>query len=165
MLLSITYLFSWMLLMAPHPLHMSVSNLEVLEDGSAATIEIKLFADDLTLAVFPDLNGTIIERSDTLSDRIIERVNEYMNQAFYFMIDDQKLRLGECADIKMDNDAVYLSYHVNNLDFKKPLKLFNTMLIAQFPDQKNLVFVNFRGETLGLIFNNKNTNELIELTN
>ncbi len=165
MLISLTYLLSWTLLMAPHPLHMSVSNIEVHVDDNSATIEIKLFQDDLLLAVFGDVNGIIIERSDSLSERINEQVSDYINRTFYFIIDEQVIKLGTCTNIKVDKEAVYLSYHLHNLDLEQPFKLFNTMLIAQFPDQKNLVFVNFRKETMGLIFNSKNTNELIELTN
>jgi hypothetical protein len=147
----------------PHPLHLSVTNLEINSESGISDVNIKLFADDLSAALRQYFGEFLDMTQDSLTSELNRKADEYLRARFYFMIDGKKLELGTHSDIKRDSDAVYLSYQIQELKNGSEIELINSMLIERFADQKNLVFVNFRGVSNGLIFNLQNQRQVIDL--
>ena len=162
MLLSI--LFSWLL--TAHPVHVSVTSMEINTEKDSIYISQKMFTDDFDLLFYHlyEKNIKPVSGKD-FSQSELSLINGYMKDAF--VVESGGIRL-PLTFIRKDQDdqSIWLYYtcpmpsgNVNSL------MLTNSLLLQLFEDQTNLVIVTCKGTDQGYTFNYDSWKSEISLVN
>jgi hypothetical protein len=121
-------------------------------EKNSLEVSVKLFRDDLTIAV--DFETGI------KSDLMVFDSNEKEEIVCRYIRSKMKIYLNSKNELKLEykgytlkEDAIWMNFHAETPQGIKTLKIENTMLIDSFPDQTNLVIVNYMGQQRGYQFN------------
>jgi hypothetical protein len=162
--LLLTLLFTWLL--AAHPVHVSVTNLEINTARDTIYITQKMFTDDFDLLFYHLYEKNIKPvAGKEFSSNELSLVNGYMKDAFVIEAGSAKLPL---KFVKKDQDieSIWLHYTCPLPSKKiKTLMLTNSLLLQLFEDQTNLVIVTYLGGDTGYTFNYDKWKSEIKLTN
>jgi hypothetical protein len=143
-----------------HPVHVSVCNLEF--DSKGLIMSVKIFQDDLLLAIKTD------KRKDI--DRL--EISEEKNLPFIYNYVRDNIQIGlkknENLELKyykfeINEDAIWLYYRIEGLKTGKELYITNTLMLDLYHDQTNLVILNYMGKQNGYRFNYNNREQDIDL--
>lgn len=140
MTLILAFFLTWM--HAAHPIHVSVTNMEV--DGNKREILIthKLYIDDFSLLFYHLYEKNIKFTSGDLTENELSLISDYMNTAFSLEMDSKSLPLVFTGK-EQDDESVWMHYTCKLPEGKiTGITLTNNLLLALFEDQTNLVIVS-----------------------
>jgi hypothetical protein len=149
--LLLTVLFSW--LIAAHPIHVSVTSLDINTEKDTIFISQKMYTEDFKL-LFEHLYEKNIAPlpGKALSQADLALINGYMKDAFVVESGSTKLPLSFIRK-DQDEESIWLYYTCsmpsNNIS---SLVLTNSLLLQLFEDQTNLVIVTYKGADTGYTF-------------
>lgn len=150
------------LLLVLHPVHLSVTNIEFIENKKYFEISIRLFSDDFETALSHHFNQTIqLKNSQKYPQKII---NEYITQNLKLEIngkwvDSKKYLLKK---IEQKDITIWLYYRIPFKDKIDSITIKNTLLFNIYYDQKNmLIFSEKKQSTYN--FYNQNSIQKINL--
>jgi hypothetical protein len=129
----------------PHPLHISVT--EINHNAADSTLEIscKLFTDDFEKVLAKNYK-TKVDLINPAGKAAMEKlVNDFIQKHLFIKADGkpaQMLYLG----FEKDNDAIYSYFQVDNIGSVRKLEITNNILHEMFIDQINLMHVIVGGK-------------------
>jgi len=131
-----------------HPVHVSITNMDIKTTEKLIEFSIKVFTNDIESAVVRKYK-TEISICDTIKHKDLSLVLKYINSTFQIYLNSQKLPIS-FVDKKI-SDNYFLLYFKIDLEKKDRygIKLTNSLLMDTFPDQQNLVIVNLNGDEKG----------------
>lgn len=146
------YTFFCLLPSLMHPLHMSVTNVDIVENQ--AQITSRIFKDDLALelkqANLLDINWENKQEWLDNKSAVYERVEELL----FFTVHGIKCeRVGE-VELRVLNETIELRWTIAIPD-PGQFGVTNQLLLELYPDQKNLMVIHYKDEELGIAFNHR----------
>lgn len=143
-----------------HPVHISVSNFEITGDSSL--IAVKLFKDDLQLAIYHNYSVEI--PLENIGDaKYSEIILKYLSENISVDPDESTSFYLSYTGNEINEEAIWIYYSAGNLLQAESIYLINTIFLDIYEDQTNLVIINFRGKQQGYRFNILQTEKEIEL--
>jgi len=129
-----------------HPLHVSVTEIEMDEKDKRLEIMMRVFADDLELTLRqnldqPDLD--ILGMSGQDRDKV---VSGYLKDHFKILLDG-KLQKSDYLGHEQDDQAFVFYIEAPNVKKWKTIQIQNDIIMEIYADQSNLVHVTV-GETI-----------------
>ena len=144
----------------PHPLHITISNIEYIEKESLFEINIKIFKDDFQSIVFQE-TGILILKDNNLDTTKINQINTYINKHFCIIFDGKKNQLNFIS-AEDKEDAIWIKYNIKQ-EIMHNILITNTLLTNLYTDQKNLVIFNYKDIKKGITLNANDTSYTINL--
>jgi hypothetical protein len=123
-----------------HPLHISVSEIEMDEKDQRLEIMMRVFMDDLETTLREDLRRPeldIITLSSTELDQVMER---YLSSHFKIALDG-KAQVTQYLGHEDEGQAFIFYIEVSKVRKWKSIQITNDIIMATFGDQSNLVHV------------------------
>lgn len=141
------------LMNAAHPVHVSVTNLEVDRSKREITITQKLNAEDYSLLFFHLYEKQVrFVAGDDLTETELTLIDQYLNTAFFLELGTTRLPLAFTGK-EQDEESIWLHYTCKLPDGNlSSVTLTNNLLLALFEDQTNLVIVSADQEQKGYTF-------------
>lgn len=134
-----------------HPVHLTVTNVDINTNTGKGTVFFKILATDLQDAVSLS-KGVHLSMEDILVDEVkLSWVHDYIGNNFSISTSDNIPLL--FTENKMDDEHILLYY---SFDFKadsERMEISNTLLIDLLPDQSNLLIVTIDGKDSGHTLN------------
>jgi hypothetical protein len=163
--LLVTILFSW-LLTAAHPIHVSVTSVDVNTEKDTIFISQKMYTEDFKLLFYHLYEKNIKPLQDkNFSQDELNLINGYMKDAFVIENGSTMLPLGFVRK-EQDEESIWLYYTCPlPSDNITSLMLTNSLLLQLFDDQTNLVIVTYKGADTGYTFNYDSWKSEIRLKN
>ena len=150
-----------------HPLHFSITNIDINSKHHTVEISYQFFADDFKRTLQSN-NCEIIEleQDKELTAKYIKTINNYIFSAF-------KIKFDECEEVslnyqdKKQDEALIWLYYKGKLPPGriKNISLVNELMLNLYEDQTNLVIISFDSEEKGYTFNYRKRTAIIELSN
>lgn len=124
----------------PHPLHVSVT--EINHNASDKTLEIscKLFTDDFEKVLAQNYKTKIDLINPTDRPAMEKIVNDYIHKHLSIKGDGKVLSFSALG-FEKDNDAIYSYFQVDNMPSIKKIEVNNELMFDLFTDQINLMHV------------------------
>jgi hypothetical protein len=147
------------LLLAPtllwaHPVHLTVTNVDINTQTGKGTVFFKVFATDLQDALSLS-KGIHLSINDILfDDTKMQWIHDYISSNFSIST-SKKLNLN-FNEHKTDDEHILLYYSFFFETDSKRMELFNSLLIDLLPDQSNLVILTIDGKDNGHTLNQSN---------
>ncbi|HET8885193.1 MAG TPA: DUF6702 family protein [Salinimicrobium sp.] len=133
-----------------HKFYVSVSEMEYVQEKKSVQIISRIFIDDFE-TVLNARYGTELflatKKEGSESDVLIKK---YIDQKMQVEINGNRKQLHFLGK-EYENDMVLLYIEIPNVDAPKKVKIKNEVLFGLFPDQKNIVHFETKGETKSLL--------------
>lgn len=147
---------------ALHPVHVSVTNVDVNTSKQEMNYSIRIFANDFEYAL-QHYYEKEIKLEDGISEDEKTIVITYVNAAFMMQVNGIKCT-PVCNNIDVQDNSIWL-YFNTSLPAKDitSFKIINKLLLDFFGDQTNLTIVTIDGNQSGYTFNYSDREAEIQL--
>lgn len=152
-------LFFGLYTVTAHPVHVSVTNMEIEEDN--LTLAVKVFKDDLQLAIYHSF-GSEPGLDELDSETFREDIDKYMNSRFTLLLNRGIPVTLTFEDTETNEEAIWINYRAKITKAKK-IKISNQVFTDIYPDQTNLLIVYSGGKQNGYRFTGKNYETIIDV--
>lgn len=131
-------------LTAPHPLHVSV--LEVNHNATEKSLEIsvRIFTDDFEKVLAQNYKTKIDLINPPDRSAMEKLVNDYIYKHVRLEVDGKLMNFSPLGYEK-DNDAIYSYFEVDSMPSVKKINITNTLMHDMFTDQINLMHITVGG--------------------
>ena len=140
-----------------HPVHVSVTNMDIDPESGEISLAVKLFSDDLQDLIHRKYGVllNIVDQEDP-GDKIAA-VNSYISESFQCMVNGNTRVLLEYQESRMNEEAIWLYYHSGTGERIRRVEISNRLMLEKFEDQTNLIILSYPDVQNGYRLNNKNT--------
>lgn len=144
---------------APHPLRMSLCEIEYTSGKQMLTINLKLFLTDVNEAILFDPNNNELafcqpnERPE--ANRMLM---DYVNRFFYVKANGKKINLSvkkKRLGGEGENTALWIYFESRQPEPITSLEIKNVVFTDLFFDQNNIVYVHVDDESKSMMLNKK----------
>ena len=145
-----------------HPVHVSVTNLEIQSENNSISLSFKVFTDDFQLMIDQLYNVKVDLSENGNYDLHKKQIDNYLKDNFT-LINNGKELIFTNIGIKTNDEAVWFFYKTK---INKDLKSFvirNSLMLDLYPDQKNLLILKYGEIERGYQFNFKKKEITINL--
>jgi len=137
---SIGFAFSWVIAMSLHPLHVSVTEIEMDPKDKRLEIMMRVFVDDLEVSLRekyqnPDLD-VLAPKGKTLDQMMVE----YLEPHFKISLDGEP-QVTKYLGHENDGEAFVFYIEVEKVDKWTTIQVQNDIITEIYKDQSNLVHV------------------------
>ena len=140
-----------------HPVHVSVMNMEYIENEKSFDISIKTFKDDMETAIYHRY-GRIINLSEigqrATNNKLVEK---YLFESIVIKY-DENIITPTIQEIVYHDEAVHIKLKSKANNNLSKISVLNTLLMDIYLDQTNLVIISYRNEEKGYKLDLKNNN-------
>jgi hypothetical protein len=134
-----------------HPIHVSVTNMDIDPGRGTVELSVKIFADDFQDLIFHRYSVQLrLTEQENPGDKI-DAVNRYIASALQMEINGKPAEGLQFLESRLNEGAIWLYYKYNYGGRINSLKIRNTLMLEKFDDQTNLLIV---------AYNDKETTEL-----
>ena len=139
-----------------HPVHVSVTNVDINTESGRINISIKLFSDDLEELIGRKYNVQLhITAQEDPGDKI-EALNRYIAESLVCKLDGKDPVVLEFSKLKINEEAIWLYYTYDHQGKIRRMDITNTLMLEKFDDQTNLLILTYNDIQNGYRLNNKN---------
>ncbi len=140
-----------------HPIHVSVTNLDLEPDVGKMELSVKIFADDFQDLI---LNKYSVQLNITGNEKPgdkIGSVHRYIGEALRFEINGKEIEGLKFMRSELNEDAIWLYYTYDHGSRIRKINVSNTLMNEKFDDQTNLLIVSYSNKQNGYRMDNKTT--------
>ena len=147
-----------------HPVHVSVTSIEYIEEQNYFTASFKIFTDDFETILFTKYGVELKINADPQPEEQIPYFNRYISDSFHLMVND-----GNKMDLKFERkgkseDSVWLYYSfTGHQQVIESATIHNAIMMDMFEDQMNLLIFKYLDFEKGYQFTKDNVDLRIEL--
>lgn len=132
-----------------HPIHVSVTEIEMDEKDKRLEIMMRVFIDDLELTLRQNLNKPELDILNQTEDVRDEMVSNYLKDHFKIRLDGKSQRTNYLGHEQ--EDLAYIFYiEIPNVKKWKTIEIQNDIIMEVHADQSNLVHVTVREKVRSL---------------
>jgi hypothetical protein len=140
-----------------HPVHLSVTNIDLDPVRGKVELSVKIFADDFQDLIMQKygVQLNIIEQEDP-GDRI-SAVNKYIQETLQLFFNGEKAVDLQFVESRINEGAIWLFYRYEFPGKIRRVDILNRVMLEKFSDQTNLMIVSYNEKQNGYRLDNKTT--------
>ena len=146
---------------ALHPFHVSVSEVHYNDQTKTLEISIRMFTDDIELAVQKQGHENFSLSGQTDRKVADEYLAGYLAERFKISVDENPLNL-QYLGYEMDEDATICYIESGKVDSIGKIEIYNDLLTDVVEDQINLTHFEYQGKTKSFRAVKGNTSAIID---
>ena len=149
--LPISYILGFLLLLTPvtHPLHVSVTEIEMDDKDKRLEIMMRVFIDDLETSLRQKLNQPELALLELSTEARNGLISTYLKDHFNITLDSKSQKMNYVGH-EQENDAFIFYIEVPGVKKWKTIHIQNNIIMGTYSDQSNLVHVTVREKTKSL---------------
>lgn len=148
-----------------HPVHVSVTNIDVDVNNKKIDYSIKLFQDDLSALIYHYYAVNLsFDKEKELTEKQYQLINNYISAAFDIKVNDKPLSELKFQKKELNEGGIWLYYSGTFTDNEvKSVTVTDKLLLDFYFDQNNMVIISINGKDDGYMFNRSTTEKTIKL--
>jgi len=140
-----------------HPIHVSVSNVDLDPSGGKVELSVKIFADDFQDLILHKYGVQLnIVEQEGPGDKI-SAVNEYIEEALQLVFNGKETADLQFVEAALNEEAIWLFYRYDHPGKIRKVDIKNRIMLEKFSDQTNLMIITFNEKQNGYRLDNKTT--------
>lgn len=140
-----------------HPVHVSVTNLDLDPGRGTVNLSVKIFADDFQDLILHKYAVQLRITEQKSPEDQIETVNRYIREAIQLEINGKIVESLQFTQSELEAGALWLYYRYDKGNRIRKITIRNTLMLEKYQDQTNLLIVTWNNRQNGYRMNNKNT--------
>jgi len=163
-ILKISFLLAYSFSGLFHPVHVSVTSIEYVEDQNHFSVSFKIFTDDFETILFNKYGVELKIDEDPKPEDQIPYFNRYISDSFRFMVNDEGKMDPRFERKRKNEDSVWLFYSFTGHQQKiETATIRNAIMMDMFDDQMNLLIFKYLDFERGYQFSKDKVDLIIEL--
>lgn len=147
-----------------HPVHVSVTSIEYIENQNHFSVSFKIFTDDLETILFNKYGVELRIDDDTKPEDQIPYFDRYISDSFHFMVNGKGKMDPRFERKRKNEDSVWLFYSFTGHQKKiETATIHNAIMMDMFDDQMNLLIFKYLDFEQGYQFSKDKVDLIIEL--
>lgn len=140
---NITLILFALLLMAFHPLHLSMTNFDYREDDKKCFISVKVFSDDFSSLMRHKYGSSYKATGDTICVEDSLTINQYVRDNLKISLNGRRIYMNnwQMDSVKNNFEASWIFYSFDFSEQLHEISVRNTIFFDSFKDQKNLMII------------------------
>lgn len=139
-----------LLLINVHPLHVSVTEIEMDDKDKQLEIMMRVFVDDVELTMRRKLNQPALDIMNLKNGLTIDQLmTDYLSDHFKISLDGKPQKIKYLGH-ETDGEAFILYNEVSNVKKWKTIQVLNDVMMELHNDQSNLINVTVKGDVKSL---------------
>ena len=138
-------LIQYFLLLFPHPLHVSVTEMEYNEKNKALQIVSRIFIDDLEHSIRRQRNDESLDllqpKNGMTTDQL---VSAYLKDRIRIKLDGKPAKINFIAH-ELEDPAIICYLEIENVKKIRNLEVTNSVIQETHDDQSNIVHITYKG--------------------
>ena len=143
-----------------HKFYVSVTEIEYNEKAHSLQIISRVFIDDFEKLLQTRYDQSIHLTKNGDSEKLTDYIKKYLGQKMEVELDGKPYKLNYIGK-EYENDLLLFYLEIPDVPEFKKIGIKNAILIDMFNEQKNLVHVEYKGETKSLILTNGKDEDLL----
>lgn len=143
-----------------HKFYVSVTEVEYNKETKSLQIISRIFIDDLEKLLQERYDRSVKLSMNKDEGAVKPLISKYLNQKFSVEVDGKNYPFKYLGK-EYEKDMAVLYIEVPNVPEFTSVKIKNAILTDLFGDQKNLVHVEYKGETKSLILTGERDKEIL----
>lgn len=140
-----------------HPIHVSVTNIDLDPVSGRVDLSVKIFADDFQDLILQKYSVQLNITQQEPPGAKIESVNRYIDEAIRLEINGRETEGLKFVRTKLNEEAIWLYYEYENAARIRKVRVMNKLMLEKFDDQTNLLIVSYDERQNGYRMDNKTT--------
>jgi hypothetical protein len=140
-----------------HPIHVSVTNVDMDPDEGTVELSVKIFADDFQDLILHKYSVQLNITQQEEPGENITSVNRYIGEALQMEINGRKIEGFTLTNLELREEAIWLYYFYDHGGRIRKVRIRNTIMNEKFDDQTNLLILAYNSTQNGYRMNNKTT--------
>jgi hypothetical protein len=138
-----------------HPVHVSVTNIDLDPGRGMVELSVKIFADDFQDLILHKygVQLNIVNQEDP--GEKISAINRYVNEALQLVFNGKETADLEYIESKLNEEAIWLFYRYEHPRRIRRVDIRNRVMLEKFQDQTNLMIVSYNDIQNGYKLDNK----------
>ncbi|HQQ96697.1 MAG TPA: hypothetical protein PLX35_05510 [Cyclobacteriaceae bacterium] len=137
-------LLIWLIFLLPHPIHVSVTEIEYSEKNKSLQITSRIFIDDLETAIRTKTKQESLDLLNLPSGQSLDQlVRTYLADHLRIKVDGRPAKINYIAH-ELDDAAIICYLEVENIKKLKTLEVTDDVIHEVHADQYNLVHITYR---------------------
>lgn len=143
-------IFSLLLSLMLHPVHMSVTEINYNEKDKALQITSRIFIDDLELSIQRDIKDDALDLLKPNNGKTTDQlVASYLLKHLKIKVDGKR-QLWKYLGSEKEDVALICYIEIPNIKKLKSVETMNNVIMETHADQSNLVHVTYKGKLKSL---------------
>ncbi len=139
-----------------HPLHVSVTEIEMDEKDKALEITMRVFIDDAELTFRKELNQPELDILNLKNGLTLDQLmTDYLKDHFKISLEAKPQKIKYLGHEKEDEAFIFYS-EVSAVKKWKTIQIQNNMMMEIHDDQSNLVHIRVKDKTKSMRLTNEN---------
>lgn len=136
--------FLYVFLLAFHPIHVSVTEIEYNEKNKSLQIISRIFIDDLETSIRSQLKQESLDILEPKNGMTTDQlVSNYLKEHFRIQLDSKPVKVNYIAH-EIEDLAIICYLEIENVKKLKSIEVTNTVIQETHDDQSNLVHVTYK---------------------
>lgn len=120
-----------------HPVHVSMSSMEIMPDENAYLFTLRMYSDDLLMDINDIFNICNKQIDDNINFTKEDRLQDYANYRMKFIINGEAVK-AELISIENLEMETLMLFQIPFVERVEEIEVHNQILTALYPDQVNL---------------------------
>lgn len=140
---------------AVHPLHVSITEIEMDEKDRALEITMRVFIDDVELTLRKKLNQPELDVTNIKTGLTLDQLmTGYLTDHFKISLDGKPQKIKYLGH-EVEDEAFIFYSEVSAVKKWKTIQIQNNIIMEMHEDQSNLIHAKVRGNTKSLRLTNE----------
>lgn len=144
-----------------HPIHVSVTEIEMDEKDKRLEVMMRVFADDLELTLRRSTNQPDLDILAISNEQRDALVSQYLQSHFKVSL-DRKLHKHQYLGHEQEDLAFIFYIEVPNVSKWRKIQVMNNIIMETYDDQSNLVHVTVKEKVRSLRLTKNNPTDELE---
>jgi len=140
-----------------HPIHVSVTNIDLDPDEGKMELSVKIFADDFQDLILHKYSVQLKLTDQELPGDKIHSVNRYIGETLQFEINGKEIGELNFDKSELNEEAIWLYYSYDHGKRIREINVRNNLMNEKFDDQTNLLIISYNSKQNGYRMDNKTT--------
>lgn len=140
------FMISWGWLVFFHPFHISLTEIKWNNETGTLEISQKIFWDDLEIALSGFHGESIDFLNPANNEKLRKQIEAYLLEQNQLWVGEKEVRLN-LLGYEVEEDAAWFYLESEKVIEPTVIKVKNSMLLEDFPDQKNVVQYYFENKS------------------
>ncbi len=149
MVLLLTHCFALFTCLSQHAYYVSVCEIYHNSNTKSLEISIKIFADDLELALRNNGNPDVIVVEEKPDPALKDMLQKYLNERFIISIDKKATRL-QIIGYEFDDDVLLCYLEIKDVPKIGLIEVHNNIIAEIYEEQINLTHFQYQGKMKSL---------------
>jgi hypothetical protein len=137
-------LLIWLIFLLPHPIHVSVTEIEYSEKNKSLQITSRIFIDDLETAIRTKTKQESLDLLNLPTGQSLDQlVRNYLADHLRIKVDGKPAKINYIAH-ELDDAAIICYLEIENIKKLKTLEVTDDVIHEVHADQYNLVHITYR---------------------